>query len=195
VQPERAIRRNAARPGDAIVVTGVHGNARAGLELLLHPDRGQDLTAGERSHLIRAHQQPQPRLDVLPPLEQVMKSTPWAVAGMDSSDGLADAIIQICRASQVGAIVDRQRLPIDPILQKMVPPVQVLDWVLYGGEDFELVLCLPHKLAQALIQHLGNAAMIIGEIKPGSEVLMTDSLNPTESIPLRMEQGFQHFGS
>jgi thiamine-monophosphate kinase len=52
--------------GDAIVVTGIHGASRAGLELLLKPEFGENLSANERSLLIQAHQRPKPRLDVLP---------------------------------------------------------------------------------------------------------------------------------
>lgn len=112
VAPDQVIRRSSARPGQVILVTGVHGASRAGLELLLHPDWGQDLSPADRTELIRAHQRPWPRLDVLPCLGALFPAEP--VAGMDSSDGLADAILQICRASAVGARIYRDRLPIPP---------------------------------------------------------------------------------
>jgi thiamine-monophosphate kinase len=74
VSPSRIIRRSAAQVGDAIVVTGVHGASRAGLELLLNPEIGHNLSEDERSHLIQAHQRPKPRLDVLPILWKILDS-------------------------------------------------------------------------------------------------------------------------
>ena len=90
VRPDRAIRRSAAQPGDAIVVTGLHGLSRAGLELLLNPCLEEGLKPGERDRFIQAHQRPQPRLDVLPMLPEIWEKT-GRIAGMDSSDGLAAA--------------------------------------------------------------------------------------------------------
>jgi len=111
---------------------------------------------------------------------------------MDSSDGLADAVLQICRASGVGATLDRQRLPLPPALTGWISPAQAMDWALYGGEDFELVLCLPPELAQQVQRRLPGAA-IVGSITPGSEVILIDSTGTDEPTKLSLEQGFQHF--
>jgi thiamine-monophosphate kinase len=89
VLPNQKILRSTAQPGDAIVVTGIHGASRGGLELLLNPEWGQDLDEPVRDSLKRAHQHPIPRLDI-PPLLRKIDPT-GRVAGMDSSDGLADA--------------------------------------------------------------------------------------------------------
>ncbi|WP_341734883.1 thiamine-phosphate kinase [Microcoleus sp. EPA2] len=72
VERDRIISRSQARSGWAIVATGVHGASRAGLELLLNPEFGQNLTTGDRATLILAHQRPQPRLDVLPVLWEIL---------------------------------------------------------------------------------------------------------------------------
>src|SRR4028119_362166 len=143
VLPNRVIRRAAAKVGDAIVVTGIHGASRAGLEFLLNPEFGENLSVGERSLLIEAHQRPKPRLDVLPILWTILdsqskiqnpgrylrseaSSDPRApksnsqVAGMDSSDGLADAVLQICRASGVGARIERSWIPQSSVLSNLV---------------------------------------------------------------------------
>jgi thiamine-monophosphate kinase len=74
VHPSQIIRRSGAQVGDAIVVTGIHGASRAGLELLLHPELGQTLSDGEKAALITAHQRPKPRLDVLPILWGILES-------------------------------------------------------------------------------------------------------------------------
>jgi len=218
VDPNRTIRRSAAQIGDAIVVTGVHGASRAGLELLLHPDLGQNLSDAERIALIQAHQRPQPRLDVLPILGEILDSqskiqaTCWRsrsvseeetqtldpkskirVAGMDSSDGLADALVQLCQASGVGAKIERSHIPMPPTLNKWVSPEQALDWALYGGEDFELVLCLPPEPASALVQQLGNGAAVVGIITPDSEVRLIDQTGKNPNQVLSLSRGFQHF--
>ncbi len=197
VRPDRAILRSQARPGDVIVATGVHGASRAGLELLLHPEQGRGLSEADRSILIQAHQRPQPRLDVVPILRAVwaeQQGTEWRVAGMDSSDGLADAVLQICRASQVGAQLERNLIPLPPCLTAWVSEAQAIDWALYGGEDFELVICLPRSIAQSLIEQLGPGAAIVGTITAGSDVVLKDSSGIYPDEILSLSKGFQHFG-
>ena len=190
VLPEQAMRRNAARAGDAIVVTGAHGASRAGLELLLHPEQGQSLTVSDRAALIRAHQRPQPRLDVVDRLRELGLER---VAGMDSSDGLADAVLQICRASQVGAQLEHNLIPFPACLTAWIPEAQAVDWALYGGEDFELVLCLPRPAAQRLVERLGAEAAIVGCITAQPEIRLRDQSGLHSDQMLSLERGFQHF--
>ena len=188
VPQNRVIRRRSALPGFVIVVTGNHGKSKAGLELLLNPDLENELSLMERQHLITAHQRPRPRLDVLPLLD-------WSqpIAGMDSSDGLVDAVTQICLASGVGAQIDRQLLPIDRTIYKLAPK-SALEWTLGGGEDFELVLCMPPAAATVLVEQLGAEAAIIGEITQKLELVLVDTHNPDFSLSLTNYQQFQHFG-
>ena len=112
---------------------------------------------------------------------------------MDSSDGLADAVLQICRASGVGARLERQQVPVAPGLIAWVGAERALDWTLYGGEDFELVLCLPPQLAAALLALLGPGAAIVGQIREAPEVWLEDRSGQTQPRRLSLEQGFQHF--
>lgn len=195
VDPERTIRRGAAQPGDAIVVTGYHGASRAGLELLLHPELGQSLSQSDRHFFIQAHQRPRPRLDVLPILQSLNVPTRSAVrvAGMDSSDGLADAILQIARASGSGARIDPALLPIPPALSQWVGVETALDWALYGGEDFELILCLPPGEAEQLVKKLGSPGAIVGTITKDARVCLTDSTGAQTERYLSLNKGFEHF--
>lgn len=195
VQPDQAIRRSTAQVGDAILVTGVHGASRAGLELLLHPDQEQGLSADDRAELIRAHQRPHPRLDVIPLIQTVRSQlgVSRAIAGMDSSDGLADAVLQLCRASGVGARLDTAAIPLPAAFDHWLSEEQALEWALYGGEDFELVLCLPLEMAEVLQAMLGAGAGIVGAIGAQPDVILHDSLGKQPDRVLTLEQGFQHF--
>ena len=193
VECDRTIRRSNGRSGWAIVATGVHGASRAGLELLLNPEFGQNLEKGDRASLILAHQRPKPRLDVLPVVWEILDSEGVLIAGMDSSDGLADAIIQICYSSGVGAKVDRQKIPIPNILSEIVSPEKALDWALYGGEDFELVLFLPMANAELLVEKIGNGAAIVGIATEITDIWLTDSSGIYPDLVLKIDRGFQHF--
>ncbi|MCL1469190.1 thiamine-phosphate kinase [Argonema antarcticum] len=201
VSPHRIIRRSNAKSGDAIVVTGVHGASRAGLELLLHPELGENLRNGERKSLIQAHQRPKPRLDVLPILWDILHSeskiqnpkSKIEVAGMDSSDGLADAVVQICTASGVGGRIERQHIPIPPAFHNWISPEKAMEWMLYGGEDFELVLCLPLADAEILVKRLGKGAALVGRITNDTDVRLVDIAGKYPDEVLTLERGFQHF--
>lgn len=201
--PQNIIRRNTATVGDAIVVTGVHGASRAGLELLLHPELGQNLDFSEKQTLIKAHQRPQPRLDILPVLRDIYfdsksdklipPSSIVPISGMDSSDGLADAVLQICRASNVGAYLEWQNIPVSKAFKNWLTAIQALEYVLYGGEDFELVLCVPYLFAEILVQEFGKDAAIIGTITSNLNVVVHDDKKEIPDQVLTLDRGFQHF--
>jgi thiamine-monophosphate kinase len=191
VLPQRGIYRHQAKPGDVIMVTGLHGLSRGGLELLLNPSQGSNLTSAERQRLIEAHQRPRPRLDVLSYLREIPETI--AIAGMDTSDGLADGIQQICQRSGVGAIIDGSQVSVLPALTKLAGRRTAWDWVLHGGEDFELVLCLPEAYAQKLVQGLGNNATIIGRITAEPEIILADAQNLGDAAIFQTRTRFQHF--
>ena len=198
VRQSQVIHRHTAKVGDAIVVTGLHGLSKAGLEMLLDENLQEKLLAplkiGNRilagkelgQAICRYHQRPTPRFDAIALLHKLLKQhnhlKDFPISGMDSSDGLADAIAQICRASQVGAKIFWRSLPIHRAI-RILAGDSALDWVLYGGEDFELVLCMPFKLAEPFVHQLPNSA-IIGEIIEGNQI---DGLN--------MRSAFQHFAN
>ncbi|MGB0564008.1 MAG: thiamine-phosphate kinase [Spirulinaceae cyanobacterium] len=193
VQPSQSLKRSAARVGDRLLITGAHGLSRAGLELLLHPEAGEGVAPSDRTAWMAAHQCPQPRLDVLPKLRPWQAQRP--LAAMDSSDGLADAVVQICRASGVGAVVWGDRLPLPQGLVKWQGQAQAINWALYGGEDFELVLALPPEAASALQQEIGGTAAIVGEITSALTVQLEQISDNGEQQIISLDQaaGFQHF--
>jgi thiamine-monophosphate kinase len=210
VSADRVIARSTAQVGDAIVVTGYHGDSHAGLQLLLDPELGQDASEfadttdlqAHRKRLITAHQRPQPRLDILPILDSLRlnSSQIFPISGMDSSDGLADAIVQICRSSKVGATVSRSHLPISPALAQMFPDT-ALSSALYGGEDFELVLCLPQPIAIELVDRIGKGATIVGKItrlltqtaSRSTDIILVDDTGQYPTVQLDLQFGFKHF--
>ena len=191
VLPHQVISRSVARSGDAILITGYHGLSKAGLELLLNPQLGKNLNTTEKTFLTKAHQRPQPRLDVVAKLRQIAPDA--VVAGMDSSDGLGDAIAQICRFSGVGAVIDGQSITQCPILDRLPTDCPVEQWILDGGEDFELILCLAPKLAQDLLSCLGKGAAIIGHIQKQSQITITTTDQIIEREVSDLTAGFQHF--
>ena len=184
VKPEEAIYRSTAQPGQSIVVTGPHGLSRAGLALLQGEVSASDASPALQRQWIKAHQFPRPRFDAIAALRQ-LQTPDQSMAGMDSSDGLANAVVQLCRSSGVGAQLTSLALPDG--LADGVGDEQALDWVLYGGEDFELVLCLPPDLAVALQQHLPGCAIIGQTTAAPTDICL-------QGQPLTLDRNFQHFG-
>ncbi|MGF1568140.1 MAG: thiamine-phosphate kinase [Nodosilinea sp.] len=196
VAPGGVLYRRGAEPGQVIVATGYHGLSRAGLELLLNPEAGAEVALADRAHWIQAHRRPVPRLDVIAALTTLLGENfgETAIAAIDSSDGLANAVLHLCQASGVGARLPQSHLPIDPRMVAWVGHQQAMDWCLYGGEDFELVLCLPLAIAQALRAELKGNCAIIGQVTADTAVeIWPENYLLGEKTALSFSQGFQHF--
>ena len=187
VTPQQVIKRSAAKIGDAILVTGYHGRSRGGLELLL-----TDKSDSKYRELIEAHQHPQPRLDVIKILREIAPDA--SVGGMDSSDGLGDAVAQICRCSNLGAEIDFAQIPVALALAELQNDYPITEWILDGGEDFELVLALDRFLAQKLLARLGEGAAIIGKITQNRELVINYGDRSEYRSISDLSAGFQHFG-
>jgi len=196
VDPAHALYRHHAQPGHCIVATGSHGLAQAGLTLLLDPARQAELSPNLTHRWIQAHQRPQPRFDAVAALRAVAADMAThlgtAVAAMDSSDGLANAVALLCEASGVGAHLQAAQLPLDPALSQWAGIEQAQQWCLYGGEDFELVLCLPPSWVAPLQQRLPKA-QVIGRITATPGLVLSAPGQP--DWDLATGQDFQHFSA
>ncbi len=183
------LHRGNALPGDFIVSTGYHGLSRLGLALL----RSEELPSTDKispeliNKAIQAHKRPYPALKEL---KALIKSKPfltsWRAAGTDSSDGLIEAIRGICQSSNCQAVLSQSSLLKDPDWPKSP---NWNEWILYGGEDYELILCLPKKWAETLSKKL-KTARIIGFTRKGKPKIFWDNL---EEINIDQSSLFQHF--
>jgi thiamine-monophosphate kinase len=141
VKPRRVLTRAEARPGDELYVSGRLGAAAAGLASLraskINPnsERASDC---ETRHL-----RPEPRLR----LGALLGRTRTARACIDLSDGLADGVRQLARASRVGIVIEAGDLPIHPGAHAWFErhSGSALEAALSGGEDYELLFAVSPK--------------------------------------------------
>ena len=187
VDEQRAICRDGAVAGMSVVVTGAHGASRAGLAVLL----GEIEASAHSYGWIKAHQMPAARFDVVARLYELVGEEA-VVAGMDSSDGLANALLQLSESSGVGMDIWQSSIPLPEGLCEAVGFEKAMEWALYGGEDFELVLCVSNALADELVRE--GVAIAIGQTTPPSDSAITQVrlLSEKNSI-LITHQSFQHF--
>ncbi|MCX6639485.1 MAG: thiamine-phosphate kinase [bacterium] len=129
---DQVIKRSGASPGDVIWVSGHLGDAAAGLHALL----GHCADDVDPS-LLEAFLQPEPEID----LGRLCAETGLVHAMIDISDGLTGDLGHILKASDVGAILQEELLPVSPELRQFAQMNQLehLSWCMKGGEDYKLL--------------------------------------------------------
>lgn len=156
----RALRRDRARDGDHIFVTGKLGGAAAQLgDLLSGSNQGPaaKMSATEATEQSGPHFFPEPRLGV----GMALVRRQVASAAIDLSDGLSTDLHHLCRASEVCAEVELDRLPISPLLGAL-GEAEALSIALNGGEDYELLFTarpgvrIPGKLDGVPVIEIGR---------------------------------------
>jgi thiamine-monophosphate kinase len=185
------LRRNGARPGDAVLVTGTLGASAAGLAVLEEGPHG--LPPAVVDAVVRPHRVPTPRVTE----SGLIRASGWATAMIDLSDGLVTDLGHIATESRVGARVDVDALPVSDATRAAAGALRVdpLGWALSGGEDYELLFtAIPDRaadLVRDVTQRTGTPVHRIGEIRPPDEGVrfLDRSGRPCAALP-----GFDHFG-
>jgi thiamine-monophosphate kinase len=157
-----------ARTGDLIAVTGTIGDAALGLVQRLDPGRAATwhLSAQALKHLADRYLLPQPRVELA---DAIMRH---AHASMDISDGLVGDLERLCRASELAARIELERLPLSaPARSALAADPRALETILTGGDDYELLVTLDPaswQPFQAECEAQGICATLIGETRMGA---------------------------
>lgn len=148
-----ALRRNGARAGDLVAVTGALGGGAGGLAAWQAGQRGLD------DALLARYLLPQPRLKA----GQALRGL--ASAAIDVSDGLLADLRHLCKASGVGVELDVSAMPLAEGLVDALGHRAASQAALGGGDDYELLLGLPPSrldLARQSLEALGLELTVIG---------------------------------
>lgn len=183
VRPRRLLRRDTARAGDTLHVTGTIGGAAAGLALLQRGTAATDTLTGR-------YVAPTPRLREARALARERA----ARAAIDISDGLADAVRQLAAASGLGARLDAAALPLDPAVAAWaaatgVDPITAA----LASDDYELLVAVPPKSGgrlRAARAGLTTPLTAIGVLTREPDVVLVH-----DGVAAPLPGGFEHFAS
>lgn len=181
--------RKNAKVGDYVICSGEHGSSAAGLYILNNFSKEQIESSDVMQKLVKTHQEPIIQEDFSK--EIAVKVGKYAM--MDTSDGLVDAVFKIAQASGVMISVDFDKIVYDKKIEKFAQDANVdyKDWVLYGGEDYQLIACL----SKEELDKIDVPYHIIGEVKEKVENHSVEINNQGEVIKIKdLEKTFNHFG-
>jgi thiamine-monophosphate kinase len=219
VKPRHLLRRRGARAGDELYVSGEVGAAAAGLALLRGRDGGgpsapnptpepstdEQIILGERAlaswpamadpalaAAVTRYRRPEARVA----LGLQVGRNKAASACMDTSDGLADALRQLARASGVGVRVEAAALPLSPAVGHAASTTgadaQVLTWA--GGEDYELLFAVPRRSKRRFAHASGRKGLPpvtrIGVCTKDADLVVVQADGRDTVLP----GGYEHFG-
>lgn len=171
---DRALRRDQAKPGDLIYVTGTLGDAGAGLNWKI-------------PYFLQRLNRPEPRVEVGLALRGISH------CAIDISDGLAADLGHILQASKVGAQLFVEQLPLSQTLTAHFAPPKSWQFALNSGDDYELCFTVPPKNKAKLHKALtaiscGYTCIGVIRKKPGLFMYYNNGKKCISAI-----KGYKHF--
>jgi len=156
VDTDAQLLRSNAQPGELLFVSGTLGDAAAGLEQF---EKKVALNQYNQ-YLIERFFRPTARVDIG---QAIMD---YASSSIDISDGLIGDLKKIMRASDVGALINIEDIPLSKEMLKIYEPKKSQTFALSGGDDYELLFTAPaenlskimdiSKEKDQKITHIGN---------------------------------------
>jgi thiamine-monophosphate kinase len=177
------ITRSGAKAGDWLYVTGEIGDAALALKAIFN----EVDVAPEYSDSIRKSLDfPRPRILAGQALRE------YASSAIDLSDGLIADLGHICTASNVGANIVLEDLPISNALRDTVGMERAIDMALVGGDDYELLFTVSedNKVGmETALANTGNIITCIGQLNGSNKITTT-----LDSKPVQINaKSFEHF--
>jgi len=153
------IKRSGAKVGDGICVTGSLGGAGGGRHLEFEPR-----------------------------VKEAIKIVQMVTVNsmIDISDGLSSDLNRICRASQVGAIINAQQIPMSDEAKRSENP---LSSALNDGEDFELLFTLCEKECQKLLKKWDEPTRRAAALSQQVPITQIGTITDTKKMQIKMTDG------
>lgn len=151
MQGDLEFRRNACKPNEIILTTGVHGLSKLGLMIKSKTNIDNNVVLSQRliNKSIEQFCRPKLKTNFLKKLLKARTNKKITKIGCtDSSDGLLQAVQDLSVASNCKAIINYEKLPKDkdwPIGDKWDK------YYFWGGEDYKLVFSLPKNWAKTIL--------------------------------------------
>lgn len=172
VAPDKFVKRNTAKKGDLLCVTGDIGAAYLGLlflerekKIYIESPGVQPDLEGE-AYVIGRLLKPEARKDII---EFIAKENIALSSMMDVSDGLSSEILHICKDSGLGCLIYEDKIPVSEETKRAAFKFEIdpTACALSGGEDYELLFTLPQSEHEKLV--LNEQISVIGYMTEAAE--------------------------
>ena len=188
--PEKEILcRNTAEHGDMIYSTGLLGDSKAGLYLILNDIKAD---SKELNELLNVHNLPVPHLKQ----GRFLASQKGVHAAIDVSDGLSSDIGHISTESNVAVHLFYEKIPVSKNLKHFCQRFHKnpIEYALTGGEDYTLLCTIsPDKadnIARRYLKEFNKPLYLIGEITDSTRM---ELIYPNGKIKNLSPSGWDHF--
>ena len=182
---DKAITRANASAGDWLYVTGELGDAALALQNLLG---NIDVAEAFKGKLYEQLNYPKPRILA----GQALRD--YATSAIDISDGLISDLGHICKASNIGAKINVDKLPISSHMRETLGRDQAIELALCGGDDYELLFTVSedNKVGmQTALSNIGIQTTCIGQLNASGKIT---TVLDNEPVNLNLK-GFEHFST
>ena len=163
--------RSGAKVNDDIWVSGSLGKGAAALALMQSGKKLSNWTCSDKDRelLLKSFNAPEPRLSLGVALSAIANSA------IDISDGLLSDAQHISENSKCQFVFDGDQIPIHKSLKNYPNLKVVKDWVLNGGDDYEILFTAsPEDYSQIIkiSDELNLPCTQIGKVKKGCGVII-----------------------